>query len=81
MLSITKESKLRPEAVIKRAVDFFGPKGYGLQIKEQAEDTVYLEGGGGGVRIYAVDSKKGSKVDVETREWESQVKDFLTSIK
>ncbi len=81
MLSITKDSKQKPESVIKSAVNFFGPDGYGLQIKEQAEDTVYLEGGGGGVRIYAAETKKGSKIDVETREWENQVKDFLASIK
>ena len=55
-------------------------KGYGLEIKEQAEDTVYLEGGGGGVN-YAAEGKKGSKIDIETREWRSQVKDFLASFK
>ena len=81
MLSMTKESKLKPEAVIKSAVDFFGPDGYGLKVREQAEDTVYLEGGGGGVRVNVAESKKGSTVDVETREWENQVKDFLGSIK
>ena len=81
MLSITKESKLKPEAVITNAVHFFGPEGYGLKVREKDETTVYLEGGGGGVRIYVSEGEKGSTVDVETREWENQVKDFLASIK
>jgi hypothetical protein len=61
MLSITKESKLKPETVIKNAVNFFGPDGYGLKIREQAEDTVYLEGGGGGVRISPPRVKREAK--------------------
>lgn len=81
MLSMTKESMLKPEQVIKRAVDFFGAKGLGLIIKEEDKNSVYLEGGGGGVRVSATDGKKGSTVDVETREWESQVKDFLALLK
>jgi len=81
MLSMTKDSTLKPEQVIKRAVDFFGSKGLGLIIKEEDKCTVYLEGGGGGVRVFAAEAKKGSKIDVETREWESQVKDFLALLK
>lgn len=81
MLSITKESKLKPEDVIKRAITFFGPKGLGLTITEEESYSVYLEGGGGGVRVDAGPGKKGSKVDVETREWETQVKDFMAELK
>jgi hypothetical protein len=81
MLSATKDSKLKPADVIERAINFFGPGALGLNVKEKAEDTVYLEGGGGGVRFYVAEAKKGSKIDVETREWEIQVKDFLASIK
>ncbi len=81
MLNMTKESKLKPEAVIRRAVDFFGAKGLGLILKEEDKNMVYLEGGGGGVRVSVSGSRKGTVVDVETREWESQVKDFLASFK
>lgn len=81
MLSMTKESKLKPEDVIKRAVIFFGSKGLGLILKEEDKNSVYLEGGGGGVRVTASTGKKGSTVDVETREWESQVKDFMAVLK
>jgi hypothetical protein len=81
MLSLTKTTLLKPEDVIKRAVDFFGPKGLGLVIKEEDHCTVYLEGGGGGVRVLTSVKGKGTTVDVETREWESQTKDFMAKIK
>jgi hypothetical protein len=81
MLSMTKNTKLKPEEVINRAVNFFGPKGFGLTIQEGDANSVYLEGGGGGVRVNASKAEKGTTVDIETREWESQVKNFLASLK
>jgi hypothetical protein len=81
MLSMTKNSKLKPEEVITRAVNFFGPKGYGLTIQEGDTCSVSMEGGGGGVRVTASKAEKGTTVDIETREWESQTKDFMASLK
>jgi hypothetical protein len=81
MLSITKESKLKPEEVVQRAVKFFGPEGLGLKMVEQDKCNAVFEGGGGYMKVMAATSTKGSKVDVETREWESQAKDFLIAIK
>jgi hypothetical protein len=81
MISLTKDSKLKPEDVIKKAVAFWGPKGYGLTIQEQESCSAAFEGGGGGVNVSAAATAKGSTVDVEAREWESQAKDFMASIK
>ncbi|OGO00493.1 MAG: hypothetical protein A2Y90_05800 [Chloroflexi bacterium RBG_13_52_12] len=81
MLRVSKESKLTPKDAIKKAVDFFGPKGYGLELKEQDSCNAYFEGGGGSVRVNAASSKKGSTVEVEAVEWEIQAKDFLAKIK
>ncbi len=80
MIKVSKESKLKPKEVIKRAVDFFGPKGYGLELKEEDKCNAYLEGGGGSVRVSAATTKKGSSVDVEAVEWEYQSKEFLGKI-
>jgi hypothetical protein len=80
MLKIASESKLKPEEAVKRAVAFFGPKGYGLEVKEQEQCCAYFEGGGGGVRVTASTSKKGSSVELESREWDYQARKFLTSI-
>ena len=81
MLKIGKESKLKPQDVIKKAVDFFGPKGFELEIKEEDSCNAYFEGGGGGVRVSAATSKKGGSVDIESVEWDFQVKQFLDKLK
>jgi hypothetical protein len=80
MLKIFKESKLKPQEVIKRAAAFFGPKGYGLILKEEDNCNAYFEGGGGSVRVSAATSKKGSSVDIESVEWDYQAKEFLNRI-
>ncbi|OGO20928.1 MAG: hypothetical protein A2Z15_00675 [Chloroflexi bacterium RBG_16_50_11] len=81
MLKINKESKLKPQDAIKKSVDFFGPKGFGLEIKEEDNCNAYFEGGGGSVRVSAATSKKGSSVDIESVEWDFQVKQFLDKLK
>jgi hypothetical protein len=80
MIKVSKESKLKPQEVIKRAVAFFGPRGYGLELKEEDNCNAYFEGGGGSVRVAAATSKKGSSVDVESVEWDYQAKNFLEKI-
>jgi hypothetical protein len=79
MLKIAKESKLKPEEVIKKAKEYFG-KGYGLEVKEEEDCYLYLEGGGGSVSINTATGKKGSSVDIESREWDYQTKEFLNRI-
>jgi hypothetical protein len=81
MLSIEAMSKLTPEEAIKRAVKFFGPGGYGLKIKEEASTYAEFEGGGGGVAVNASAQGKGSRVEIESREWDYQAKEFLQKIK
>jgi hypothetical protein len=83
MLSLEAKSKLKPEEVIERAVKFFGPDGYGLEVKSQDACCAEFTGGGGGVEINAEAGAKGkgSTVNLETREWEYQVKEFATKIK
>ena len=81
MLRLSITSKLGPEEAIKRAVKFFGPEGYGLDVKEQEGCCAYFEGGGGGVRVTASTEKKGSTVELESREWDYQAKEFIGKIK
>jgi hypothetical protein len=81
MISLTKKSKLPTAEVIKRAVKFFGPGGFGLEVKDQDTCCVEFEGAGGGVRVSVTEAEKGTQVDVESREWEKQSKDFLASLK
>jgi hypothetical protein len=81
MLNISKESKLKPQEVIKRATAFFGPGGYGLKILEEDTCNAYFEGGGGSVRVSAATTGKGSSVNIESVEWDYQVKEFIGKLK
>jgi hypothetical protein len=80
MLKMTTTTKLSPEEAIKRAVEFFGPNGHGLEIKNQAGDCAYFEGGGGGVNVSACADEKGASVELESREWDYQVREFIGKI-
>jgi len=79
MLRMAAKTKLEPEAVIKRALAFFGPDGYGLKIREQRAGYICLEGGGGLVEVSA-SAAKGSSVELVSREWDYQLKEFLNAI-
>jgi len=81
MMKLSKKSKLSSEEVIKRAVKFFGPQGYGLKVEEEGNCCASFEGGGGGVRVSVTELKKGSTVDVESREWDYQAQAFLEKIR
>jgi len=81
MLKITKKTKMKPEDVTKKAVRFFGPIGYGLEITEQTETCASFEGGGGYISITTCLEGEITSVDIETREWEYQVKEFIGKLK
>lgn len=80
MLHITKATALSPDEIIKRASDFFGNKGLGLEEKERNSCCITFEGGGGYVSIAVVEEGKPRAVDIESREWEYQVKRFLETL-
>ena len=81
MLKLNVKTKRKPEEVVKEALKFFGPGGYGLKVTEQSDACVSLEGGGGGITVVACTDDKGTSVDLETREWDYQLKEFATKIK
>lgn len=82
MISLGKQSKLAPEQVIDKAVDFFGPGGWGLTVIERAPCCVRLEATGGFVFVQASGGEKGkgAEVSIESREWENAAKQFLGKI-
>jgi hypothetical protein len=76
-----KESKLSSAKVMEKAFEFFGPGGLGLEVKEQqGEDCATFEGGGGHVFVQVCEKGPGSEVELETREWDYQVKQFMGKI-
>ena len=80
MINLSVKTKLSPEEAVKRAVEFFGPGGDGLEIKDQSETCAYFEGGGGGDDVTACTEEKGTSVELASREWDYQVQEFARKI-
>lgn len=80
MLRMSAKTKLSPEEVVKRARSFFGPGGYGLAVADESTGYVCFEGGGGVVEVIASAEAKGASVELISREWDYQAKEFLSSI-
>lgn len=80
MLNITKQTRLSPEEVLKRAVKFFGPDGVGLEVRDECETDARFEGGGGYVYVEVCESGGATEVTVESREWDYQVRQFLNTL-
>jgi hypothetical protein len=70
------ETKLSTSDVLGRAEQYFGEGGLGLEITSQDNCCLSLAGGGGHVTVTVTEGEK-TAVDVETREWDYQVKKFI----
>jgi hypothetical protein len=76
-----KETKLETEEVLRRAEEFFGTGGLGMKVVERNECCLSFEGSGGHVTVSAARCKPGTtEVDLETREWDYQVKRFMEEL-
>ena len=80
MLKISKDTTLQPEQILDKAVAFFGPDGEQLQEKDRDACCVSFEGGGGYVRVSVAEEGDAQTVDVETREFEYQARQFLNRL-
>ena len=81
MLRLSTNSRLNPEEVIKRAVKFFGPEGYGLEVREETASGAAFEGGGGSVEVTASTEGEKTTVELTSREWDYQVKEFIGKVR
>ena len=78
MARYSKQSRLEPIAVLRLAENFFGAGGLGLKVVERNECCLSFEGGGGHVTVSAARCEPDyTEVDLETREWDYQVKEFM----
>jgi hypothetical protein len=80
MIRMAAKSKLKPDEIIKRAVNFFGPGGYGLEVSSLTSNYVCLEGGGGIVEVTTSAEGKVASVELVSREWDYPAKEFLSKI-
>ena len=79
MLRIENKTKLSEAEVIERAVKFFNGE-YGMEVKEKTECLATFEGGGGGVSVATCVEDDKTAVEITSREWDYQAKQFLEKI-
>lgn len=80
MLKLEIHTKLSPQEAIERMKTFFGKGGLGLEMTDEASQCLNFEGGGGFVTATVCPEEKATRIDVETQEWEYQVKKFSSSL-
>ena len=80
MLRIATKTELTPEDATKKAVEFFGPGGYGMSVTDETPTSVCFDGAGGGVEMTACAEANNTAVDFVSREWDFQVKEFIGKI-
>ena len=80
MLRIATETKLTPKQVMGKAISFFGSDGLKLSITSQTETEISFEAEEGFVTMAAGANKGKTAVEFTTREWESQVEQFIMII-
>jgi hypothetical protein len=74
---MSKKTRLSAEEIIRLASDSFGKEGAGLEEKSRNDCCISFEGGDGHVIVTIGEGEDKNSVDVETREWEHQAKEFL----
>ncbi len=79
MASYSIETRRKPEEVLHRAEAFFGRDGLGL--KQSGNGRGYhFEGGGGHVDVTACSEDNRTIVELDTREWDYQVREFMRKV-
>jgi hypothetical protein len=84
MLNIEKKTRLDSRTVVDRAVAHFGPDGLDLEVVERGDCCVRFRGGGGFVLVQTEDLERGSKrtkVVIQGREHEFQIREFLRTLR
>jgi hypothetical protein len=80
MLHMGKTTKQSADEIISDAVTFFGPGGVGLEVQTRGPNTIRFRGGGGFVLVGVEPKNKDgeeNEIDIQTREWDYDVRRFL----
>jgi len=80
MIRISKKSRLNPSEILAEASRYFGKGGEGLDETEKSSCCISFSGAGGYVTVTVSEKTNQREVDVETREFEHQAKQFLGSL-
>jgi hypothetical protein len=80
MLNLEIRTRLTQEEAIRRAKDFFGKKGLGLDVSEETPQCLSFQGGGGYVTVSFCSEGDKTRLIFLTQEWDSQVKIFTSRL-
>jgi hypothetical protein len=69
-----------PQEILEQAIRHFGPQGAGLHMTSQNLLGVVFQGGGGYVVVTLQPSAEETVVELETREWDFPVQQFMARI-
>jgi hypothetical protein len=72
------QTYMTPQEVIEAAISFFGV-GLDLELQSQAFNSLHFVGGGGHVTLTLKDEAPVT-AELETREWDAQVEEFMALI-
>jgi hypothetical protein len=72
-------TKLTPQEALERAIAYFGRGGQGLELTSRDDLCLVFQGGGGHVAITARPGDK-TTLDLETREWDHAVRQFMADV-
>jgi hypothetical protein len=70
---------LTPREALGQALEDFGPSGLGLQLISHTNLSVVLLGGGGHIAVTAAPGAK-TTLEIETREWDYGVQQFMARV-
>ncbi len=72
------QTYLTPQEVIDTAISFFGVD-LGLDLQSQGVGSLHFVGSGGHVSV-TMKEEEPVTVEIETREWDAQVEEFMARI-
>ena len=72
-------TSLTPREALEQALADFGPGGLGLQLTSQTNLSVVFQGGGGHIAVTAQPGAE-TTLELETREWDYAVKQFMAQV-
>jgi hypothetical protein len=70
---------LTPREALEQALADFGPAGLGLQLTSQTNLSLVFQGGGGHIAVTA-EPGTPTTVELETREWDYGVQQFMARV-
>ena len=68
-----------PREALEQALVDFGPSGLGLQLTSQTNLSLLFQGGGGHIAVTAEPGER-TTLDIETREWDYGVQQFMARV-